>query len=152
MITSKQRHDHAGHWTAFFRDRLNANFHPEPAAEFADNALEILLERIPQLARPAEIEPHGSPDFPTTNTPQVEAAPDGPFVNEESASSPRPHPAALSKLVAAAAEARDYLDGCSDLLDGMGAEAGCGSVWRALNAALKPFADDDITQPDTAVS
>lgn len=158
------RYRNLGHWATFYAALVGTGRTPALAVALADEALAELLSAVPQLTQPAPIEPHGAPEFPTEQP--SEAAPDGPFVNEESASSPRQHPAAISKrvpfathsqqfisnLIAAAAEARDYLDGCSDLLDGMGSEAGCGNVWRALNGALKPFVDDDITQPDTAVS
>ncbi len=146
------RFAHNGHWSGLFAAFAESVHLDWPqTVHRADCALVALLNAVPQLALPADIEPHGYPEFPHTNA--SEAAPDGPIVNEERASSPREHPAALSALVAAADHARRYLFNCSDLLDGMGCEAGCGNTVRHLETALAPFTDaDSVTQPDTAVS
>ena len=47
----------------------------------------------------ADQRPVVAPGSPTHTTTQAEAAPDGPIVNEESASSPRQHPAAISEEI-----------------------------------------------------
>lgn len=105
------RFAHIGHWLGFFTAQIALGVDRLVASNASDLALHELLYRVPQLAQPAEIEPHGAPDFSQTNTKQkTEAAPDGPIVNEESASSPRQHPAAISKLVEAARDAAALLD------------------------------------------
>lgn len=143
----ESRYRNLGHWAAFYAALVGAGRTPALAVALADEALAELLSAVPQLAQPAPIEPHGAPEFPTEQP--SEAAPDGPFVNEESASSPRPHPAAISQLIAAARAAEvtlteSFEEGLSMLE--------VNSLVERLRNALKPFVDDDIIQPDTAVS